>query len=92
MMRYRKRPVEVDAVPAREIMAAAAGGDWGALPDWIREAYESGRIVCTVDAVLIGTLEGEMRGEPADLIVRGIRGELYPCKPDIFADSYERVS
>jgi hypothetical protein len=43
------------------------------------------------EALLIGTLEGTMRAEPGDWIIRSVKGELYPCKPDIFAATYERV-
>ena len=43
------------------------------------------------DTLLIPTLEGEMRADVGDWIIRGIAGEYYPCKPDIFADSYEPV-
>jgi len=39
--------------------------------------------------VFIDTLEGKMRGNIGDWIIRGVKGELYPCKPDIFAASYE---
>lgn len=41
--------------------------------------------------LLIPTLEGRMMASPGDWIIRGIQGEFYPCKPDIFADSYEAV-
>lgn len=39
--------------------------------------------------VEIETLEGNMRGQPGDWIIKGVKGELYPCKPDIFAATYE---
>lgn len=39
----------------------------------------------------IGTLEGNMVASPGDWIIRGVNGELYPCKPDIFAKTYEAV-
>lgn len=39
--------------------------------------------------VYIDTLEGRMRGDLGDWIIRGLRGELYPCKPDVFAAKYE---
>ena len=42
-----------------------------------------------VTALYIGTLEGIHRAEPGDYIIRGVKGELYPCKPDIFAATYE---
>ena len=40
---------------------------------------------------IICTLEGDMRGNRGDYIIKGLRGELYPCKPDIFEKSYEKV-
>jgi len=39
---------------------------------------------------LIETLEGTMRAEPGDWIIKGVKGEFYPCKPDIFEATYER--
>jgi hypothetical protein len=41
--------------------------------------------------VEIKTLEGTMVANPGDWIIRGVKGELYPCKPDIFEATYERV-
>ena len=41
--------------------------------------------------VNIHTLEGVMRADPGDWIIKGIKGEFYPCKPDIFAATYEPV-
>jgi len=46
----------------------------------------------TSDDLLITTLEGEMRASPGDYIIKGIKGEFYPCKPDIFECTYEKVS
>lgn len=39
--------------------------------------------------VVVRTLEGDMRGEPGDYLVKGVQGELYPCKADSFAQTYE---
>lgn len=39
--------------------------------------------------ILIQTLEGDMKVSPGDWVVRGVKGEFYPCKPDIFAELYE---
>ena len=80
MARYRKKPVEVDAVQwtgtnVREVQAFASG-------DKIQ--YGDGLLV-------ISTLEGDARASPGDWIIRGIRGEYYPCKPDIFTATYEPV-
>jgi len=41
------------------------------------------------DDLWIGTLEGPHRADPGDWIIRGVKGELYPCKPDIFDATYE---
>lgn len=41
--------------------------------------------------VVIHTLEGDMRADPGDFIITGLRGEQYPCKPDIFYRTYEFV-
>ena len=43
------------------------------------------------DIFLIKTLEGDLKVSPGDYIIKGIKGEIYPCKPDIFEESYERV-
>lgn len=39
----------------------------------------------------IKTLEGNMRAEPGDYIIKGVQGEFYPCKPDIFKETYETI-
>lgn len=44
------------------------------------------------DIAKIKTLEGEMTASKGDWIIRGVNGEIYPCKPDIFAKTYERVT
>ena len=41
---------------------------------------------------IIHTLEGEMKASPGDWIIKGVHGEKYPCKPDIFNETYERVN
>jgi len=51
----------------------------------IVEAYQ------TSEVVEIETLEGVMRADIGDYIIKGIQGELYPCKPDIFIETYEVV-
>ena len=59
------------------------------------EQAESGRKGWSIDpatgAVLIPTLEGVMSVSPGDYIIRGVQGEFYPCKSDIFEATYERV-
>jgi hypothetical protein len=78
--KYRKKPVVIDAV--------RYNGDTGQLP------YEMGvEIVRSYKdgSCFIATLEGEMECRVGDWIIRGIKGEFYPCKPDIFEATYEAV-
>lgn len=42
--------------------------------------------------LMIRTMEGDMRSEPGDWIIQGVQGEFYPCKPDIFAETYQAVN
>lgn len=52
----------------------------------IVEAYQ------TDVEIIIQTLEGNMKASPGDWIITGINGELYPCKPDIFEKTYQRIN
>ena len=84
-MKYRKKPVVIDA----ERLTADNVRD---VADWIHiHTYATdGREVSTLpDAVLIETLEGTMRADIGDYVIRGVQGEFYPCKPDIFDATYE---
>ena len=82
MTKYRKKPVVIEAVQfrggresAEEILKFAPGSVWH---------YNH-------DSMSIETLEGCMSANPGDWIIRGIKGEFYPCKPDIFDATYELV-
>lgn len=90
--RYRKKPVEIEAVRARDAFLWAER-DWWSMPPWLNEAYESGDVffVCNPSRIEIRTLEGMMTASLDDWIIRGVAGELYPCKPEIFAATYEEV-
>ena len=89
--RYRKKPVVIEAMwfagtPAQMLgVAAWCGGRARS------ETKPSDRtdIAYWLD---IPTLEGVMRANPGDYIIRGVAGEFYPCKPDIFAATYEPVA
>lgn len=91
MARYRKRPVVVEAILVADALRCATRA-WDQLPSWVRDAYEAGGILFLSDSVSIRTLEGTMRGEPSDWLIRGVQGELYACKPDIFKATYEAVA
>ena len=90
-MKYRKKPVVIEAVPARDLIEAYKG-NWDDLPDWANEAYEKGVIVgITEEGLTIKTLEGDHFAHRDDMVIQGVKGELYPCKSDIFEATYERV-
>ncbi len=62
------------------------------LPSWFVEALDSRKAAEQPNgSCSIGTLEGTHRADPDDWIIQGIKGELYPCKPDIFEATYEPV-
>lgn len=74
---YRKKPVVIEAVQwTGENMGDILGFFGGCA---LREDQD----------IIINTLEGEMRARPGDWIIKGVKGEFYPCKPDIFAATYE---
>lgn len=81
-MQYRKKPVVIEAF--------RYGSD--PRPDWFVDKVTRNEIVTHPTHCEIHTLEGVMRGETGDWIIRGVKGEIYPCKPDIFEATYELVS
>jgi hypothetical protein len=85
MPRFRKLPVEIDAIQlTRETFRAAVRF----VPiEQFAGAGEDDRSLF----VEIRTLEGTMRASDGDWIIRGVQGEHYPCKPDVFAATYEPV-
>lgn len=93
-MKYRKKPVEIEAWDVTELNRCAEK-NWQALPDTIAAAYERGDIIFGVleddgtRSICIHTREGVMTGRHDDKLIRGVHGELYPCKPDIFAETYD---
>lgn len=81
-MKYRKKPVVVDAYQL--------GGDEPA-PMWLVDAMSDGIVTAVNRKVYIKTLEGWHHANHGDYIIRGVKGEIYPCKPDIFKMTYEEV-
>jgi hypothetical protein len=87
---YRKKPVVVEAFMLK--------GDLSDERDWFEPAYyesasEEDVLVYFDDgSVSIKMLEGTMVARVGDWIIRGVRGEIYPCKPDIFEATYELVT
>lgn len=80
MTLFRKKPVVIEAV--------RYSGDTTELP------YEFGSAITRSingGSCFLGTLEGVMEAKPGDWIIKGVNGEFYPCKPDIFEKTYEEV-
>lgn len=88
---YRKKPVEIEAIKYD-----------GKNADDCIKFIENGQVICWKKKVafpiskpeimiMIETLEGVMQARQGDYIIRGVNGEYYPCKPDIFEKTYEKT-
>jgi len=95
---YRKKPVIIEAVR----FSGVTFGDGGMynvlfdteedLPKWLRDALMDETLFATPDDpdyLFVKTLEGLHEASAGDWIIKGVKGELYPCKPEIFAMTYE---
>lgn len=91
MQSFRKKPVVIEAIRLTQETWEEIAWLPGVFVMTAGPAYEIAP-VGTVLGAEIRTLEGKMWAEPGDWIIRGVRGELYPCKPDIFAATYEAVA
>ena len=80
-MKYRKKPVEVEAIQYNGRNSADIHEFCG---EFVREPVGE-------EYLEIVTLEGIMRAQPGDYIIKGVKGEFYPCKPDVFEQTYEPV-
>lgn len=86
MTQYRKKPVVIEAFKFL----------YDPMPDWFMDRVSDNSIML-VDChqregrADIKTLEGVMTANPGDFIIQGVKGEIYPCKPDIFDATYELV-
>ena len=88
-MKYRKKPVVIEAHQydgTRESASTIIRWAHAGLPDEANAVVRHDGHQMT-----IRTLEGNMTASKGDYIIRGVKGELYPCKPDIFAATYEPV-
>ena len=80
IQRWRKKPIEIDALR----LTPTNGLD---VSTWCGGQYQP-----APNHVLIRTLEGTMQADVGDYVIRGVKGEHYPCKPDIFEASYEPIT
>lgn len=81
-MKYRKLPVMIEAIQY-------TGDNLTEIATRLRINEIAAELFS--DDLIIPTLEGEMRAKPLDWIIKGVKGELYPCKPDIFEKTYEKA-
>lgn len=83
MAKFRKKPVVVEA------WRWDGTTEQKDRPDWLNAA---GAYLTFDTCLVIPTLEGELLASPDDWIIQGVKGEIYPCKPDIFWQTYEAWS
>lgn len=89
-MKFRKKPVVIEAFKL--------GHD--SIPDWFMDHVTDLSVILHLERghppvsgyADIVTLEGTMRADSGDYVIMGVKGEIYPCKPDIFAATYEAVT
>jgi hypothetical protein len=91
MPKFRKKPVVIEAVQwtgrnLKEVIDFS--GLHESAKKWSWEEYEK---VVADDGLKIFTLEGKMNADVNDWIIKGVKGEFYPCKPEIFEATYEAV-
>ena len=89
MAKYRKKPVVIEAIQFNgknfnEVSEFSSGKAK-------RRIALEGNIPVETDTIDINTLEGTMNAIKGDFIIKGVQGEFYPCKPDIFEQTYELV-
>lgn len=89
MPKFLKKPVIIEAKQFNNV------DDYLKIVAWMKEYGNTSAIANEVEyrtpIMLIPTLEGTMSASPGDWIIRGIKGEFYPCKPDIFEQIYEEI-
>lgn len=87
MPKYRKKPVEIEAIQFNDDTRQE-------IIDWTgcrhKNMSDDGCEYETAN-LFIKTLEGEMMARPGDYIIKGVKGEFYPCKPDIFEETYDSI-
>ena len=89
MTLYRKKPVVISAF---QFDGDLSDRDGYYVPNWAQKAFEEGIMFFEGQSELyIKTLEGTHHVSVNDYEIQGVKGELYPCKPDIFEATYEEV-
>ncbi|KEI12784.1 hypothetical protein [Clostridium novyi] len=87
MNKYRRKPVEIEAV-----QFVGDFTSYNKIKEFAKENIEIKGMGTTGPIMLIvKTLEGNMIVSVGDYIIKGVKGEFYPCKPDVFKKTYEKV-
>ncbi len=81
MGKYRKKPVVIEAVEFTD----------ESFEECVRFLGHSVDLDVRKEAIIIQTLEGPLNASLGDWIIKGVKGEFYPCKPDIFEQTYDKV-
>ncbi|CUM77302.1 Uncharacterised protein [Blautia hydrogenotrophica] len=89
MARYRKKPVVIEAFQYDGDMIDSFGQPY--VPEWAITATNDNIMYYDGPELFIRTLEGDHHVTVGDYVIKGVNGELYPCKPDIFEKTYELV-
>jgi hypothetical protein len=89
-MKFRKNPVVIDAFQVRKDNLKALEAFVGSFGDSYKEHFQFIDQGADGASLKVNTLEGTSYNvQPDDWIIRGVKGEYYPCKPDIFEKTYE---
>jgi len=84
-MRYKKKPVVIEALQWN-------GENFDAIVEFVGEEQECTKHPGYNDSLLVCTLEGDITAGKGDFIIKGVMGEIYPCREDIFRQTYEEVN
>jgi hypothetical protein len=84
IQKFRKKPVEIEAVQFTR-------SNWVEVKTFTNETAHSFTIIDEIAHCIIPTLEGQHIATEYDWIIKGVKGEFYSCKPDIFEQTYEAV-
>ena len=87
MPKYRKKPIVIEAVQMKPLHSLLVS-----LEAWCGGSIRGIKLPIEEQVIAIQTLEGEMTAQMGDYIIKGVKGEFYPCKPDIFEASYDEVT
>lgn len=86
MPKFTKKPVEIEA---RQLIDDLRNHN--EIANWINASGGHAEVPFADPCIFIVTLEGRMRADIGDWVIRGVQGEFYPCKPDIFEATYDAV-